>query len=110
MLAIVASLVGLACLLQFALRPAERARGYFGLFGLVVGLRAVPASISDFSQLLVPAASLGGILRAEYLGTALAIFAGAGFLRTRVPDVMPKRLVWLIQLSAFGRAVPLLGS
>lgn len=86
-------LVGLAYLVQFAIRPAEKARGYFGLVALTLGLRAIPASISDFSVLLVPAISFGPLLRLEYLGLAFTVFAGAGYFLYKVPNVLPPKLI-----------------
>jgi adenylate cyclase len=104
LLAVVSLLVGLAYGLQFALRPSEPARGYLSLFALVIGLRAVPGSISDFSQLLIPWASWEFILRGEYLLTPLAIFAGSGFFRTKLPGVMPPRLSRVVELTALAVA------
>jgi class 3 adenylate cyclase len=90
-------LVGLAYLIQFAVRPSERARGYFGLFTLVLGLRAIPGSISDFSALIVPWASFDLLLRLEYLGLALVLFSGSGYVLFKVPGVMPPRAIRTIQ-------------
>jgi hypothetical protein len=103
-------LVGVAYLVQFALRPTERARGYFGLAALVLGLRAIPASISDFAQLLVPWASFELLLRLEYLGIALVILAGAGYFLTKVPDVMPPRPIRAIQVFSLALAVVAIGA
>jgi class 3 adenylate cyclase len=104
LLALVALLVGLAYGLQFVLRPSEPARGYFALFALVIGVRAIPSSISDFSQLLVPWASFEALIRSEYVLTALAIFAGGGFFRTKAPGVMPPRLCRIAEMTALAVA------
>ena len=91
MLFAVGVVVGLGFLTLFALRPSERARGYFGMTALVLGLRAVPASISNFGELMAPWMSWGFTVRAEYLGMALAYFAFVGYARTKVPGIMPAR-------------------
>jgi class 3 adenylate cyclase len=100
LLCAISLVVGFAYLVQFGLRPRESARGYFGLFALAMAMRSIPASISDFSQLLVPWASFAELLRFEYLGTALAIFAGAGYFRIKVPGVTPPRTLRGFQLTA----------
>ena len=61
MLFAVGGVVGLLYLTQFALRPQEVDRGYFGFFALVVAFRSIPGSISDLSQLLFPWASFAGL-------------------------------------------------
>jgi class 3 adenylate cyclase len=96
--------VGLAYLVLFALGPSERARGYFGLACLVIGLRAIPASLSGFGELVAPWAGFELLTRMEYLGTALTIFAGAGYVRTKVPGVAPPRTLKGIQLVALALA------
>jgi class 3 adenylate cyclase len=97
--------LGLGYLLLFALGRSERARGYFGLAALVLGLRAVPASISGFGELLAPWAGFALLTRLEYVGTAIAVFAGAGYARTKVPGVAPPRTTKAIQLVALALAV-----
>jgi len=96
----VGALVGIAYLVQFALRPTDRARGYFGLGALALGLRAVPASISDLGQLLLPWASFEWMIRLEYVGASIVLFAGAGYVLAKVPNVMPPRTMRGIQLVA----------
>lgn len=100
----VSLVVGLAYLLQFALRPRESTQGYFGLFALVIAMRVIAASVTDFAQLLVPWASFAQLLRVEYLSTALSIFAGAGYFRVKVPGVMPPRTLRGLQLVALALA------
>jgi class 3 adenylate cyclase len=104
LLCIVGLVVGVAYLAQFALRPAESARGYLGLFALVVGVRAIGASLSDLGQLVAPWASFATASRLEYLGTALAIFAGAGYFRVKIPEVTPPRTLRALQLVALALA------
>lgn len=104
MLFAVGLVVGLGYLALFAFGPSERARGYFGLVALVLGLRAVPASISNFGALIAPWATWDFMVRAEYLGTALVIFAGTGYARTKVPGVVPERTMKAIQLVALALA------
>jgi class 3 adenylate cyclase len=108
LLCAVSLVVGVAYLVQFGLRRRDQARGYFGLFALVMAVRAVPASISDFTQLVVPWASFAELTRIEYLGTALAIFSGAGFFQARLPGAMPPRFMWGVQLVALALAVVVL--
>jgi hypothetical protein len=96
--------VGLGFLTLFALRPSERARGYFGLIALVVGLRAVPASISNFGELIAPWMTWGFTVRAEYLGMAVAYFAAVGYSRTKVAGITPPRTMDLLQLVAIALA------
>jgi class 3 adenylate cyclase len=93
-------LVGLAYLVLFALGPSEVARGYFGLCSLVLGLRAVPASISGFGPLLASWAGFELLTRLEYLGTALAIFGAAGYAQTKVEGVVPPRIMKGIRMVA----------
>jgi class 3 adenylate cyclase len=104
LLCAVSGVVGLAFLVQFGLRPRETARGYFGLFALLIALRSIPASITDLSQLLVPWASLAELMRFEYLGTALVIFAGAGYFHTKVPGVTPPRTMRALQAAGLALA------
>jgi len=96
--------VGLAYLALFAFGPSERARGYFGLVALVLGLRAIPASISSFGALMAPWMTWDFTVRAEYLGTAIVIFAGSGYALTKVPGVVPPRTMKAIQLVALALA------
>lgn len=100
-------LVGLSYLALFLLGRSEQARGYFGLAALVLGLRAIPASISDFGALVMPWPKFEMLTRLEYLGTAIALFAGAGYALTKVPGVAPPRTLKGIQLAslAFGAIV-----
>ncbi len=98
-------IVGMVYLLLFALGPSEQSRGYFGLASLALGLRAVPASISGFGDLLVPWASFELLTRCEYLATALALFAGAGYARTKVAGVVPASASRIVQLMALAVGV-----
>lgn len=98
-------IVGLVYLLLFALGPSEQARGYFGLASLALGLRAVPASISGFGDLVVPWASFELLTRCEYLATATTLFAAAGYARTKVPGVVPPRASRGLQLVALALGV-----
>jgi len=91
---------GIMALVSFALRPAARARGYFGLFSLVIALRSVAASPSDLGQLLAPWMSYAWMLRWEYLGTLLGLFAAIGYFPAKVEGVMPPRTMRLFQLVA----------
>lgn len=97
--------LGLGYLLLFALGRSVQARGYFGLASLVLGLRAVPASLSGFGELMLPWAGFELLTRLEYLGTALAVFAGAGYARTKVAGVAPPRTTRAIQLVALALGV-----
>jgi len=97
-------LVGLSYLALFALGRTEQARGYFGLAALVLGLRAVPASISPFRELMAPWGDFELLTRLEYVGTAAAIFAGAGYVRTKVAGVAPPLTLKGVQLSALALA------
>lgn len=90
--------VGLGFLTLFALRPSELARGYFGMFSLVLGLRAIPASISTFGELMAPWMSWDFAVRAEYLGMALASFAAVGYVQTKVAGIMPPRTTKGLQI------------
>jgi class 3 adenylate cyclase len=92
--------VGLGYLVLFALRPTERARGWFGLMALVLGLRAVPASISSFGELIAPWASFELLVRTEYLGLGLAFFAATGYTRTKIAGIMPPRTTELLAFVA----------
>ena len=98
-------IVGLLYLLLFALRPTEQARGYFGLFSLALGLPAVPASISGFGDLLVPGASFELLTRCEYLATATALFAGAGYARTKTAGVVPSGVSNPVQVATLALGV-----
>jgi class 3 adenylate cyclase len=97
--------VGLAYLVQFGLRPRETARGYFGLFALVIALRSIAGSLSGLSELLVPWASFADVTRFEYLSTSLVIFAGAGYFHAKVPGVMPPRTMRSFQAVGLALAV-----
>lgn len=90
-------LVGLIYLTQFALRPRERVRGYFGLAALAVGIRVLAASPSDVRQLLFPGMSFPLALRIEYLTTSLMIVAGSGYFGAKLRDVIPSWLTRSIQ-------------
>ncbi len=104
MLFSVGVLIGLGYLALFALGRSEQARGYFGLTALVLGLRAVPASLSGFGELLAPWAGFALLTRLEYLGTAIVLFAAAGYVRTKVPGVAPPRMLKGVQLAALALA------
>ncbi len=94
------TVIGLVFLTQFAFRRSERARGWFGLFAVLVGLRVIPGGTSDLYQLLGGWASFGQLLRLEYANTAFVMFAGGGYLLTKVPEVLPPRLIRLLQYVA----------
>ena len=100
-------IVGLGFLLLFALRPSERARGYFGLMALALGVRAIPASISTFGELMAPWMTWDFIVRAEYLGAAITGVAFVGYARTKVAGIMPPRTMNGLQsaATAFGLIV-----
>ncbi len=93
-------IIGLVFLAQFAFRPSERARGWLGLFAVLVGLRIIPASTSELYQLMGGWASFALLLRLEYANTALLIFAAAGYLGSKVPDVVPVAATRVLQLTA----------
>lgn len=99
--------VGLGFLALFALRPSERARGYFGLMALALGLRAIPASISGFGELMAPWMTWNFTVRAEYLGAAVSGVAFVGYARTKVAGIMPPRTMNALQSAAiaFGLVV-----
>lgn len=92
--------IGLVFLVQFAFRTSERARGWFGLFAILVGLRILSASSGDLYQLMVGWAPFGLLIRVEYLNTSLLIAVGLLYLRDKVPGVMPHRLTQLLALAA----------
>jgi len=93
--------LGTVFLAQFAFRPSERARGWLGLFALLIGLRMAPASTSDLSQLLTGWASFDLATRLEYLNSSALIIVAAAYLRDRVPGVMPRRVTRLVLLMTF---------
>lgn len=97
--------VGLFYLALFALGPAERARGWFGLAAIVLGLRMVPASISGFGELLAPWLSWEGIVRGEYGGMAIAFVAATGYAHHKVEGVMPPVVTRYLQLVGAALAV-----
>lgn len=97
--------VGLGFLALYALRPAERARGWFGLMALVLGLRAVPASISGFGELVAPWLSWAWIVRLEYLGMGLAYVAAVGYVREKIPDITPPRTLDTLQVAGLAFSV-----
>ena len=99
--------VGFASLMQFALRRSDLSRGYFGLFAIVMAVRMIPGSISDFAQLIVPWASFSQLMRSEYLGSALGIVFGLGYLANKFPELLPPRTVSGIQLASLA-VVPIL--
>lgn len=94
------AVIGIVFLLQFALRRSERARGWFGLFALLVGLRILPGSSGDLYQLSLGWASFDLLIRLEYMNTALLIAVGLAYLREKVPGVMPPRLTQILMLAA----------
>jgi class 3 adenylate cyclase len=98
LLSAISVIIGVASLVQFALRRSEPSRLYFGLFSLVMAIRMVPGSISDFTQIIVPWATFAQLLRAEYLGTSFALACGLGYLVTKFPDWTPPRPVVVLQL------------
>ncbi|GEM_PF-5309095 len=98
LLATISALVGIASLLQFFLRRSEISRSWFGGFAIVMAGRMIPGSISDFAQLIVPWASFSQLLRFEYLGTALAIVTGLGYIGAKFPALLPPRMVGGMQL------------
>jgi len=92
--------IGLGFLVLFALRSTERSRGYFGMMALALGLRAVPASLSTFGELVAPWLTWELVIRLEYLGAAFTGFAFAGYARTKVAGIMPPRTMNGLQLAA----------
>jgi hypothetical protein len=92
--------IGLFFLAQFALHPTDRARGWFALWALLVGLRVLPASTGDLYQLTLGWAPFGVLLRIEYVNTALLIAVGLAYLRDKIPGVMPTRVTKLLLLTA----------
>jgi adenylate cyclase len=101
---VVGTIVGLLYLMLFALGPSERARGYFGLFSLTVGLRAIPSSISGFGDLFVPWAAFQTLTRAEYLATSVLLFAAIGYIATKVPGLVSLKATKGVQLVALALA------
>ena len=93
--------VGLLFLAQFAFRPDEKARGWLGLFSTLVALRMLPGASSDLYQLVLGWLSFGSLIRLEYVNTALLIVSSLGYLRARVPEIMPPRTTYLLLLTAF---------
>lgn len=109
--AVASIVVGLLFLAQYGLRRSERARGWFGLFAVLVGLRIVPGSTSNLYPLLMGWASFDTQIRLEYINTALLIFVGGGYLRAKVPGVMPERLTQIVRLAGLALVpIQLLGS
>lgn len=102
--AVTSIVLGSIFLAQFALRSRDRALGWLGLIAVLFGLRMIPASYSDLSQLLMGWTSFRTLIRFEYANTALLIAAVAGYSRVRVRDVMPPRLTRLILISALALA------
>lgn len=92
--------IGLVFLVQFAFRPSDRARGWFGLLSVLVGLRILPGSTGDLYQLTMGWASFALLIRLEYMNTALLIAVGLAYLRDKIPGLMPRRLTQLLALAA----------
>lgn len=93
-------LVGLFFLGFFLNRPQERARLYFGLAGVTLGLRVVPANYSDIGQLVAPGMTFETVLRLEYLANNFMVFVGTGYFAHKVPRDMPRAVVRLVQAGA----------
>lgn len=98
LLAAISVIIGLASLVQYALRRSDPSRAYFGLFALVMAVRMIPGSISDFTQIIVPWATFSQLLRFEYAGTAFAMVFGLGYIAAKFPDWTPPRPVAALQL------------
>jgi hypothetical protein len=92
--------IGIFYLSQFAFRPVERARGWFGAFTFVLGLRILEANTSDLRELVLYWASFDLTIRFEYATTALLVFIAAGYCAAKVPGIMPPRLTQSIQYAA----------
>jgi len=95
-----AAVVGLLFLAQFAFRLDEKARGWLGLFSLLVAVRMIPGTSSDVYQLVLGWVAFGPLIRLEYMNTALLIVSALGYLRARVPGIMPPRTTRLLFLIA----------
>jgi len=95
-----AAVVGLLFLAQFAFRLDEKARGWLGLFSLLVAVRMIPGTPSDVYQLVLGWVAFGPLIRLEYMNTALLIVSALGYLRARVPGIMPPRTTRLLFLIA----------
>ncbi len=91
-------LVGLLYLGFFAIRPQERARLYFALCCLVLGLRGIPASYSDIGQIILPNLPFPLQLRWEYIANNLVVFGGIGYFALRIPGEISPRLVRVLQI------------
>ena len=60
--------------------------------------------IRDSAQLIVPWASFSQLLRFEYLGTALSIITGLGYVSSKFPALLPPRLVAGMQILSLAIA------
>ena len=98
-------LVGFLYLGFFAIRPKERARLYFGLGGLALGLRGVPGTYSDIGQLIAPDLMFAPALRLEYFANNLVAFAGICYFAHKIPQDMPKRVVRFVQIGSLAAMV-----
>lgn len=94
-----ALIVALFFAAQWALRPSERARGWFALCALVIGLRALAASVTNLTDVVLPWASFEWQIRLEYLGNALLLAVAPGYFRSKVPGLLPPRLTQGLQIS-----------
>jgi len=92
--------LGLLFLAQFAFRPDEKARGWLGLFSTLVALRMLPGTSSDLYQLVLGLLSFDSQIRLEYVNTALLFVSSLGYLRSRVPGLMPPRTTRFLLLAA----------
>ena len=70
------------------------------MMALALGLRAIPASITTFGELITPWMSWEFQVRAEYLGAAITGIAFVGYARTKVADIMPPRTMNALQTAA----------
>ncbi len=92
--------LGLFFLAQFAFRPSEQVRAWFGLFALLIGVRILYGSASDLYQLIMGWAPFGLLIRLEYTNTALVIYTIGGYLLTKIPDVLPPFPTRVIRYAA----------
>ncbi len=96
----VSVVIGLIYLVQFALRPSERVRGYFGLAALTVGVRVAVSTGTDLSQLMFPSQSFAANIRVDYFTTNVMVFCGAGYFAAKLRDEIPIAWTRAIQLAA----------
>jgi len=98
--AVACLVIGRIFLAQFAFRPSDKARGWFGALAVLVGVRLVPGSTSDQYQLLLGWASFDLLTRLDYINTALVTYAAGGYLQAKVAGFMPQRLTPFVRYTA----------